>query len=36
MASERGELTAIDRDVLESLHAHDLLTTTSKWNSPKS
>ena len=27
MASERGELTALDRDVIESLHAHDLLTS---------
>jgi uncharacterized membrane protein len=27
MASERGELTALDHDVLESLHAHELLTS---------
>jgi hypothetical protein len=26
MIPERGELTALDRDVLESLHAHNLLT----------
>ena len=27
MASERGELTTLDRDVLESLQAHELLTS---------
>ncbi len=27
MASEKGELTALDREVLESLHQHDLLTS---------
>jgi uncharacterized membrane protein len=27
MASEKGELTALDQEVLESLHQHDLLTS---------
>jgi uncharacterized membrane protein len=27
MASERGELSVLDRDVLESLHEHELLTS---------
>ena len=27
MASERGELTALDHEVLESMHAHELLTS---------
>lgn len=27
MASERGELTTLDRDVLQSLHEHELLTS---------
>ena len=27
MASERGELTALDHEVIESLHAHELLTS---------
>ncbi len=27
MASERGELTALDNDVLQSLHQHELLTS---------